>query len=56
MHPLHVYDMVLWKDYSFTFVFKGNVMHLFQDEQVISDKGHSVPQRMVGAAEMHGGR
>jgi hypothetical protein len=56
MHPVHVYDMMLRKGYSFTFVFKGNVMYSFQDEQVKSDKGHSVPQRMVGAAEMHGGR
>jgi hypothetical protein len=48
--------MVLRKNYSFTFAFKGNVICSFQDEQVKSDKGQSVPQRMVGAAKMHGGR
>lgn len=31
-------------------------MCLFQDDQVKSNKGNSVPQSMVGAAEMHDGR
>jgi hypothetical protein len=45
MHPVHLYDMMLRKNYD-----------SFQDEQVKSDKGHTVPQRMIGAAEMHGRR